>query len=70
MCGGNENAYKSLVAKSEGKRHLQRPRHIWEVNIKVDLQERGCEDVEWIHVAQDEVKGQVLVNMVMNLWVP
>ena len=27
--------------KPEGKRRLQRPRHSWENNIKMDLQEAG-----------------------------
>jgi len=31
-----------LVGKSEGKRQLGRPRHRWEGNIKIDLQEVGC----------------------------
>jgi hypothetical protein len=43
---------------------------MWVVNIKVHLQERGCEDVDWIHVAEDKIKGQVLVTMVMNLLFP
>jgi len=30
------------VGKPEGKRPLGRPRHRWEVNMKVDLQEVGC----------------------------
>jgi hypothetical protein len=30
-------AYRFLVRKSEGKRTLGRPRHMWEDNIKVDL---------------------------------
>jgi hypothetical protein len=34
-------AYRVLVAKSEGKRLLGRPRHRWEDNIKMDLQEVG-----------------------------
>jgi hypothetical protein len=37
-------AYRILVGKTVGKRPLGRPRHIWEDNIKVDLQE-----VEWVH---------------------
>jgi hypothetical protein len=28
------------------------------------------EGVDWIHVAQDKDKWWVLVNMVMNIWVP
>jgi hypothetical protein len=31
-----------LVGKSEEKRPLRRPRHRWEVYIKMDLQEVGC----------------------------
>jgi hypothetical protein len=25
----------------------------WENNIKIDLKESMCEDVDWMHVAQD-----------------
>jgi hypothetical protein len=31
--------YRVLVGKPEGKRPLVRPRHRWEDNIKMDLQE-------------------------------
>ena len=31
--------YRVLVGKPEGKRPLRRPRHRWEDNIKMDLQE-------------------------------
>jgi hypothetical protein len=34
-------AYRVLVGKPEGKRPLRRPRHKWEDNFKVDLQEVG-----------------------------
>jgi len=33
--------YRVLVGKPEGKRPLGRPRHRWEYNIKMDLQEVG-----------------------------
>ena len=36
------NVYKVLVGKPEGNRQLGRPRHRWEDNIKMDL-----EEVEW-----------------------
>jgi hypothetical protein len=29
--------YTVLVGKPEGKRALERPRHIWDNNIKMDL---------------------------------
>jgi hypothetical protein len=39
--GNRIGAYKVLVGKPEGKRPLERPRHRWEGNIKMDLQEVG-----------------------------
>ena len=37
--GERRGAYGVLVAKAEGRRSLGRPRHKWEDNIKMDLQE-------------------------------
>jgi hypothetical protein len=34
-------AYRILVLRPEGRRPLGRPRHRWEDNIKMDLQEVG-----------------------------
>jgi hypothetical protein len=28
----------------------------WEDNIKMPLKERGCDDVDWIHLAQDRMQ--------------
>jgi len=36
----------------------------------MDLQEVGYEGMDWIDVAQDRDRWQVLVNVVMNLRVP
>jgi hypothetical protein len=36
----------------------------------MNLKERGFEDVDWIHLAQDRNLWQALVNTVMNLWIP
>jgi hypothetical protein len=35
--GKKRNAYKILVGKPEGKRPLERPRHRWVNNIKIDF---------------------------------
>jgi hypothetical protein len=59
-----------LVGKPEGKTPLRRPRHRWKDNIKMDLQEVGCEGTDWIDVAQDRDRWQALVNAVMNRRVP
>jgi hypothetical protein len=47
------NAYKILFGKLEGKIPRGRSRSMWEDNIKMDLEEVGCEDVQWIHLTQD-----------------
>jgi len=40
--GKTRGVYRVLVGKTEGKRQLGRPRHKWEDNIKMDLQEVKC----------------------------
>jgi hypothetical protein len=42
-----------LVERPEGKRPLRIPRHNWEDNIKMDLQEVGFVGMDWIELAQD-----------------
>ena len=38
----NRGVYGVLVEKREGKRPHGGPRHRWEYNIKINLQEVGC----------------------------
>ena len=40
--GERRGIYRVLVGKPDGKRSLERPRHRWENNIKMDLQEVVC----------------------------
>ena len=49
--------YRDLAEKPEGKRPLGRPRHRWEDNIKIDLQEVECRDMDWIQLAPDRDSG-------------
>ena len=67
--GEKRGVYRVLVGKSEGKRPLGSPRRRWEDNIKMDLQEMGCEGMDWIELTQDRDKWRRLVNAVENLWV-
>ena len=62
--------HKVLVGKAEGKRPLRRPRHRWEDNIKLDLEEvgKGCGD--WMELAKDRDRWRALVSKVMNFRVP
>jgi hypothetical protein len=39
--GERGGAYAVLVGRLEGKRTLERPRHGWKDNIKMDLQDVG-----------------------------
>ena len=58
------------MGKPVGKRPLGRPRHRWEDNIKMELQEVGCGGMDWNELAQDRDRWLALVNAVMNLQVP
>ena len=51
--GESRGVYRVLVGNPEGKRPLERPRHRWENNIKMDLKEVGCGGMDWIDLAQD-----------------
>ena len=68
--GVRRGVYRVLVGKPEGKRPLRRPRHRWEDNMKMDLQEVGCRGIEWIELAQDRDRWRALVSAIMNLRVP
>jgi hypothetical protein len=41
------------MGKPERKRPLERPRHRWQGNIKINLREIGWGDTDWIDLAQD-----------------
>jgi hypothetical protein len=51
--GDRRDAYMILVGRPEGKRPCERPRHRWENNIKVDVEEVVWGGMDWIDVAQD-----------------
>jgi hypothetical protein len=68
--GEKRSAYRLWVGKPEGKRPLGRPRHRWVDNIRMDLGEEGCGDVDWIGLAKDKNRWRALVNSVLNLRVP
>ena len=61
------SAFKILTGKPTGKIPLGRPRHRWEDNIRMDLEEIGINVGNW---AQDRDYWRALVNAVLNLRVP
>jgi hypothetical protein len=58
------------VGKPEGKKPLGRPKLRWKDNIKMDLQEVGCEVMDWIYLARSRDRWRALVNALVNLRVP
>jgi hypothetical protein len=70
MHGEGRGVYRVLVGRPEGRRPLERLRHRWEDNIKMDLREIGIDGVNWIQLAQDRIQWRAFVNMVMNLRIP
>jgi hypothetical protein len=67
--GEMRNACKILAGKPEEKRPLRRPRHRWEVNIRMDLREIGWKCVECIHLSQNRDQCWPCMNMERKLWV-
>jgi hypothetical protein len=67
MNGARRGVYRALVGKPGGKRSQGRPRHRWEDNIKMHLQEVGCGGMDWTELAQNRDRWRALVNVVMNM---
>jgi hypothetical protein len=55
------------MGKPEEKSPLGRPRHRWKDNTKIDLQEVRCRGMDWIDLAQERERLQVLVKVVRML---
>jgi hypothetical protein len=68
--GKGKGVCRVLVGRPESRIPLERPRHRWEDNIKLDLREIGIDGAKWIRLAQDEVQWRAFVNTVMNFRVP
>ena len=50
---GRAEVYTGFWWGHLGERPLRRPRRRWEDNIKMGLQEVGCEGMDWIELAQE-----------------
>jgi len=60
--GEERGVYRVLVGKPEGRRSLERPMRRWVDNSRMDLQEVGCEHVDWIGLTQDRDRWRTLLS--------
>ena len=58
------------MGKPGRKRRLGRPQQRLGDNMKMNLKEVECGGMDWLDLDQDRDRWQVLVNVVMNIWVP
>jgi hypothetical protein len=52
------NAYSAIDGNPDGKKQLERSAHVWRENIVRQVEVTGCEDVDWIQLAE----GRALMN--------
>ena len=64
------SSFKILTGTPTGKRSLGSPRHKWEDNIRMDLNEKCVNTIDWVDSAQDKDYWRALVNAALNLPVP
>ena len=70
LMGERRCIYRVLGGKPEGKRTLGRPGRRWEDNIKMDFQEVGCREMDWIELAQDRDRWRAPVGTFRDFRVP
>jgi len=68
--GERKGTYRVLMVGTEEKRLLGRLTHRREDNIKIDLQEVGCGDMDWIDLVQGRNRWRAFVNTLRNCRVP
>ena len=61
---------KTKQRGAKAKKPLGRPRHKWDDNIKMDLQDVVWGGMDWIDLAEDRGRTRPVVTAVINLRVP
>ena len=59
-----------LLGKHQGMEPLERPRCGWKDNIKINVEEIGCKNKDWIYLAQEGDSYWALAKMVVKIQVP
>jgi hypothetical protein len=60
---------QNLDRKTLREEKIGSPRHRWAYNIKINLKEIGCTDVDRIFLTLVKERWQTVLNAVMNFWV-
>jgi hypothetical protein len=68
--GRGERCAQGVGVEAREKEPLGRPRRRWENNIKMDIQEVGGGEGDWMELAQDSDRWRALASTVKNLRVP
>jgi len=55
----NETSIQHLRWKTSRKEAFGRAGHRWEGNMNINFRKPGCEGVDWIQLAQDNVQWRV-----------
>jgi hypothetical protein len=56
----------SYFLSPKWKAEVRKPKS-WKDNLGTDLKEAGCDDLDWILLAQDGVQWRAFVSTIMNL---
>ena len=67
---GGWSSLKILTGKRKGKRHLGKPRRVWENNIRIDLAEICIHTGKWFDTTRVRDYWKVLVNDALNFRIP
>jgi hypothetical protein len=68
--GGGERRTRFWWSNLKEKILLERPRCLWESNIKINVKGIILEDIGWTDLVQDRGKWRAVLKPIMNFVIP